>query len=56
MTWGLIMLCLPQYAQMKKWFISLRSHKRQVTFSEPFLGVPRHLDYTQNLQGDPTGH
>ncbi len=26
--------------------LPLRSHKRQVTFSGPFLGVPSHLDYT----------
>ncbi len=24
------------------------SHKEQVTFSGPFLGVPNHLDYTRN--------
>ncbi len=28
--------------------IPLHSHKEQVTFSEPFLGVPSHLDYTRN--------
>ncbi len=28
--------------------LPLRSHKEQVTFPWPFLGVPSHLDYTQN--------
>ncbi len=28
--------------------LPLRSHKEQVTFSGPFLGVPSHLDYTRN--------
>ncbi len=29
--------------------LPLRSHKGQVTFLEPFPGVPTHLDYTQKL-------
>ncbi len=28
--------------------LPLCSHKEQVTFSGPFLGVPSHLDYTRN--------
>ena len=28
--------------------LPLHSHKEQVTFSGPFLGVPSHLDYTRN--------
>ncbi len=33
--------------------LSLRSHKEQVTFSGPFLGVPSFLDYTRN-RPDPS--
>ncbi len=29
--------------------LPLRSHNAQVTFMEPFPGVPSHLDYTQKL-------
>ncbi len=33
--------------------LPLRSHKEQVTFSRPFLGVPSLLDYTRN-RPDPS--
>ncbi len=36
--------------------LPLRSHKRQVTFSGPFLGVPSHLDYTLSIEAQCDHH
>ncbi len=45
-TWASSFPPVPAFGSI---WVVLCSHKGQITFLEPFPGVPSHLDYTQNL-------